>query len=164
MEPRISKANLLDLARAEHQKFDDLMRGVSDEKISAPGAEGDWSAKDIAAHLMFWQQRAIFFLECARDGWQPDNDRWSVGSVDERNEMNYHAHKDRSVAEVLAELRAIQSKFVQLVESTPEQDLVAAARFEFLAGGALIDRISGETWEHYREHGDMLRAWRASQA
>jgi hypothetical protein len=164
MEPLISKANLLELARAEHHKFDELVRGVADSQMSAPGVEGAWSVRDIAAHLMFWQQRAIFFLECARDGWQPDNDRWSAGSIDERNEMNYQAHKNRSVADVLAELHETQAKFIRLVEATPEQDLSASGRHEFLAGVVLIDRISGETYEHYRDHSDTLGEWRAKQA
>jgi hypothetical protein len=164
MEQPIKKTQLVELIRAEHLNFDGLIQGLSEAEVTAPGVEADWSIKDIAAHLMFWQQRAIFFLECVRDGWQPEKDRWSVGSIDERNEMNYQAHKNRPVADVLAEMHETQAKLVRLVEATSEQDLVASGRFEFLAGTVLIDRISGETYQHYQEHSENLRAWLAQHA
>ena len=76
-----TKAELIKRIQAERSRFSGAISGLSEAQMEAPGAEAEWSVKDIAAHLMFWQQRAVFLLECARDGWQPGKDRWSGSTL-----------------------------------------------------------------------------------
>jgi hypothetical protein len=160
----ITKADLIERIRAEHQLFEAAIDGMTDAHMTAPGAEANWSVKDIAAHLAFWQQRAIFLLECARDGWQVDKNRWSGGDIDRLNEQVYRAHRDRPLADVLAELRQSQSEVLARLEATPEVDLTTRGRFDWLPNNVtLVDNITGETYEHYQEHSESLRSWRAKQ-
>jgi hypothetical protein len=164
MDQHTRKARLLDQIRAEHRRFDEAIAGLSEAQMTAPGAEADWSVKDIAAHLVFWQQRAIFLLECARTGWRDQNDRWGGASVDERNAQNYQAQHDRTLGEVLADLATSAETVLALLEATPEGDLFDVGRFGWLKGSTLAEAVSNETDGHYPEHLDSLRTWRAKQA
>jgi hypothetical protein len=167
MRQPTSRAGLLRLIRAAHSAFEDGIDGLTDAQMATPGTEVAWSVKDIAAHLMYWEQRAIFYLECARDGWQPEKDRWIMPRGDAYhalNEENYQAQRYRPLSGILAELRAPQAAMMRLVEATAETDLVTKGRFDWLPDRALIEMVGNETWQHYQDHSESLRSCRAKQA
>jgi uncharacterized protein (TIGR03083 family) len=155
-----TKAELLSYIEAETRKFEEAISGLDEAAMTTPGVEGDWSVKDVAAHLMFWQHRAIFLLEAARDGYSRERDRWAQGDVDERNAQNYRDNKDRPLAEILAELRASRQSMIDLIAATSDDALFTPGRFDWLRLETLVEHISGETYEHYRDHYDALVAWR----
>lgn len=56
-----------DLMRAEHARLEALLAGVSDERSIEPGAFGAWSVKDMLAHITFWEQRLVAYINGARE-------------------------------------------------------------------------------------------------
>lgn len=161
MDSHMSKADLLALIRAEQANLHNAIDGLDEAALNAPGAEVDWSVKDIAAHLLFWQQRAIFYLQCAKTGWDPKADRWAGASVDKRNEENYKANHARPVGDVLNDLVTSEETLIEMLEATPEEQIFTPGFFDWLKASLLVEAIAGETYEHYQEHMESLRAWQS---
>jgi hypothetical protein len=56
---------LMAMLREEYSRWEGLQSSMSEEEICAPDLPGEWSVKDVIAHLMAWQQVSIAQLEAA---------------------------------------------------------------------------------------------------
>lgn len=160
----MTKAQLIEALRAEYRNFEQATAALSEAQMIEPGAEEYWSVKDIAAHLAFWQQRAVFYLISARDGYKKEADRWAEEDVDKRNADNYQAQHARPLADVIGDLHTSESDVIRLVEATPDEAIFTPGYFDWCKASLLVEAISGETYEHYQEHMGSLRAWQARHA
>ena len=52
----MKKAELLDWLQEEYQKWEAFIDQVGPAGMDQPGVNGDWSIKDIVAHLMGWNR------------------------------------------------------------------------------------------------------------
>jgi hypothetical protein len=50
------KDHILAALKEEFDRWEELLDSLSEEKISKPSFENDWSIKDVAAHPWAWQQ------------------------------------------------------------------------------------------------------------
>jgi len=137
--------------RAEHARLEALLAGFSDEQLVQPGRFGEWSAKDMLAHITFWEQRLIAYFNGARESLvQPDEDE-SV-AIDRINAEVLAANRDRPLAEVRAAFASSYQQVLALAETLSAEQL---------ADEELYGLVAGDTFEHYREHSEMLVAMEA---
>ncbi len=149
-DPQNSSAGVADLMRAEHARLEALLAGFSDVELVRPGAFGEWSAKDMLAHITFWEQRLIAYLNGARESLiQPGEDEQVA--IDRINAGVLAANRDRPLAEVRAAFDDSYQQTLRLVESLSGEDL---------ADEEFFGLVAGDTFGHYREHIAMLEDWR----
>ena len=155
-----SKAELTAAMQEERGRWEALLRQVGEERMNLPGASGEWSVKDVVAHLTVWESRPVAWLEAVRAGTWPEPPPWPA-NLDEPqiNDWIYRTNRGRSALDVLNESRQTFDRLAELVAATPEPELVEQNRFEWLRGSSLADSIGGNSYEHYREHGDNIRRW-----
>src|SRR5258705_8509980 len=135
-----SKQALIDDIRHRRSRLEHTLGGLSPDKMVIPGVESDWSIKDVIAHLLFWEQRALFWLKAARDGFSDDDHTWN-DSVDNLNAQNYEANKNRPLEDVLDEERSVFNTMLHLVEAASEDNLIKPGHFSWLKGDSLATRI-----------------------
>lgn len=108
------------------------------------GAVGDSSIKDVLAHLADWEARMPVWMESARSGnpvESPDPGlTWK--QLDVLNERIYDAHRRQSLDEVLEYFRATHERFMELVESMPEEEMLERGRYAFIGKGAVYDWLT----------------------
>lgn len=139
-------ASVADRMRVEHARLEALLATIGDEQFVQPGRFGEWSAKDMLAHITFWEQRLIAYVNGARESLvQPDEDE--EAAIDRINAGVLAANRDRPLAEVRAAFEHSYHETLALAESLSAEDL---------ADEALYGLLAGDTFEHYREHIAML--------
>jgi Mycothiol maleylpyruvate isomerase N-terminal domain len=123
------------------------------DRIEEPGAMGEWTFKDVAAHLTAWRRRTVDRLGAAARGEPEPAPFWppSLGE-DEDDPINAWIHeqtKDRPSAELLAEADAVYDDFIASIRALPIEDVTKPGRFPWLEGEALADvDFSGHLDEH----------------
>jgi hypothetical protein len=133
--------------RAEHGRLEALLANFSDEELVQPGRFGEWAVKDVLAHITFWERRLIAYVNGATESLiQPDEDEQAA--IDRINAGVLAANRDRPLAEVRAAFDASYQETLALAESLSAEDL---------ADEALYGLLAGDTFEHYREHIEMLK-------
>lgn len=148
--PRNSSRTVADLMRAEHARLESLQAEIPDEQFIQPGAFGEWSVKDMLAHITFWEQRLIAYLNGARESLiQPGEDEQA--GIDRVNASVFAANRDRPLADVRASFASSYQQTLALVESLGD---------DVLTDEELYGLIAGDTFGHYREHIEMLEDWR----
>ncbi len=155
MDDVVTKAGLLERIRAARAEWEALLAGIAPERLSEPGVTGDWSVKDIVAHVGFWERSVLDGLRTGNRGLQ--------GEVDEINERVFRANRDRPLDEVLAEEREVYRQLLETIEALPEDALAAPDRFPWTGGRPVWVLIAGNTYWHYPEHAESIRAWLAGK-
>ena len=152
-----NKAGFLESIQAEHEKIDALLAQVDEIQMTQSGVAGDWSVKDILAHITAWEQCMLGWLAETRQGLIPrlpaskhDLHRWNV--------RFYLENQGCPLAEVLSAYRQTYSKVLQSIARMSEEELVNEIHGAW-PEGALWQGIADNTWGHYKEHAASIRAW-----
>ncbi len=157
MAEPMSKQTLLDKMQTRRAEWDGLIAQVGEDRLEQPGVVGEWSAKDLAAHILFWEKEMSIALDEMAQGQTP---RFAtMNDTDALNEQNWQRSHGRPAQEVLAESQAVFRRLVEQVRATPEEELLDPDRYAWLEGKPLWRAVASETYGHYRMHVDQLRAW-----
>ncbi len=149
--------NTIHDARAE---WDALLAKVPRERMTEPGVMGDWSIKDIVAHVT-WSEREM--VPVLRERRFRGSDLWNL-PVDERNQIVYEENRSRPLDEVLAESRDVFTALREALAALSDAELNEAGRIaEMPPGWTLAVVLPGNTFQHYLEHAAPIRTWLARE-
>jgi uncharacterized protein (TIGR03083 family) len=142
--------------RTGRADWDTLLDQIGEERMTQPGAAGDWTIKDIVAHVT-WHEREM--LGVLRERALVGSDLWNL-PLDERNAAIYNQNKDRPLDDVLKESRQVYPQLLELVESLSDEDLNDPSRFSDMpAEWPPRDLVGSNTFEHYADHVAAIRVW-----
>lgn len=168
MSANVSNDRVFDAIQSESDAWDALVAEVGAQHMEEPGVVGDWTFKDVAAHINAWRMRALDRLEAAAQGKpdpvppvDPDSE-----TEDEMNAAFYAANRDRPVHDVLSESRATFARLKGVVTKFSADDLSDPNRFEWMDGEALGPAIVGGSYfgHLHEEHEPEIRAWLAGRS
>lgn len=143
-----SKA-LADLAAA-HVDFKEAVRGIPVDKLAAP-VLGEWSAKDVIAHISSWDELASLDLRRIGRGHVPTLAAFREADVDEWNGFFMRGRKLFPTPQVYHELEERYDMLVEALETVPE------AMFQ---QGGMVTNFLAIAVHHYRDHAANIREWR----
>lgn len=165
------------------QDTTELMRAMSDariewlgllaqagpDRLDSPGADGDWTLKDITAHLAVYEWWTATQLEAFTHGERamvavpPGPAALPPGSdtpdMDARNALIYAHNRPRPAVEVLAESDQAFAALMAAVATFPAAALTDANCAEWTHGETPLAVIGGNSYEHYGNHMPAVRAW-----
>jgi hypothetical protein len=156
------------LARIERERlfWEDLVAEVGEENMGRPGASGDWTFRDVAAHLNAWRRRTVARLEAAAANEEAPSAQWPAGydeetddGVDAINRWFYELYRNQTTAQILAETREQFDRMKTAVELIPEADFATPGRYAWLPGHPLSAVLEGSFEHLHEEHEPLIRAW-----
>jgi hypothetical protein len=126
--------------------------GLSEPEMSRPGAVGDWSIKDIIAHVTWWEEEALTHLPVILEGSRPPRYSVKYGGIDAFNALMHERKAGLSLAEALQARDETHSRLVKYLQAVPEEQFRHETRFR--------RRLRLDTYGHYRLHAEAIRSWR----
>jgi hypothetical protein len=164
----VKKADLLNWLQLEDQQWQEFLAKIGPTRMNQPGVNGDWSMKDIVAHLTGWNRWLVARLQAAqrREAEPPPPWPTHLQTEDEINGWIYESYRERSLQEVLDEADQTYQWLLAVVESLPDD--VRVERIE--PGYHLIwmdekQFLAGEFFHHFQDdHQPDVRAWLAQDA
>jgi hypothetical protein len=129
--------------------------GLSDAQRLEPGVTGDWSVKDIIAHVTSWEEEALTHLPLVLAGGKPPKYSVTYGGIDAFNAKIAERNKDQSLSEVLRRNKNTHRRLLAFIESVPESQFAEETRFR--------RRLRLDTYGHYPKHAAAIRQWREGQ-
>ena len=163
-----SRADLLSTIQKLGDDIEQIASQVNPEQAAQPNAFGDWSFKDVIAHLNSWRLLTAARLEAGLNGTEPivpwpahlDEDR----DIDGLNRWLYESNRDKSLAEIMADSRATIERSAAAIRAVPEDALLQVGHFTWMPSYALGPGVVQGTWEHFHiDHEPEIRAWLARQ-
>jgi hypothetical protein len=148
----LDKLRLMNKLNGAWNAFKESYAGLSDDAMLEPGITGDWSVKDIIAHVTWWEQEALIHLPVILEGGRPARYSVTYGGIDAFNALRLEQKRPLCLAEVLKQQEETHRRLIAYIQSVPEDQLTRETRFR--------RRIRLDTYGHYPEHGEAIRSWR----
>jgi hypothetical protein len=126
--------------------------GLSDSELLSPGVTGQWSVRDILAHVTTWEEEALKYLPLILKGGRPPLYSHKYGGIDAFNALMTEQKRGLSLAEVLRQLDETHRGLVDYIRSVPEEQFTRETRFR--------RRLRADTYSHYPKHAKAIVTWR----
>lgn len=150
----MNKVEVLDRVKTARSRWNNLLAQVDDDLMLRPGSEGDWSAKDVLAHVMWYEREMVGMLKSrALIG----SDLWAL-PLDERNAGVHEEIEDMSLEAVRAESESVFPTLIEQLEVLPDAAYGDSAHFRHMPDEwAPWDVIAGNTFRHYPDHTESIQ-------
>ncbi|MBA2447644.1 MAG: ClbS/DfsB family four-helix bundle protein [Chloroflexi bacterium] len=135
--------------------FEESYAGLPDAWLMEPGVIGDWSVKDILAHVTTWEEEALKHLPLIIEGGRPPR-YITYGGIDAFNAQMTEQKRGLSLSDARRQLAETHRRLVELIRSVPEDQLTGETRFR--------RRPRLDTYSHYPLHAEAIRAWREQRS
>lgn len=146
--------DLLAELTTERDVFLDALEDVDAELVTVPGVVGDWSVRDLIAHVAFWAEHATEALRLATDG-RGDAFAYDISQTDAMNaRLLEESRQMRPDVAIEREDHAFAALSAALAALDP-----ALLDLRLGNGDTVADVIRYDGAEHYREHAAHVRAW-----
>ena len=139
----MDKSELIRRIEAARHGWDELLAQVDDDLALIPGAEGELSAKDLVAHVT-WYEREVLRMLSTRT--MDVTGLWALGP-DERNAAIFDQVRSMTLEDVRAESARVYAALIEQLELLPDEAYSNAARF---AGHAeRLGAVGAHRWQHH---------------
>lgn len=150
---------LASILNAERARWNDLLAQVGIERMDLPGVEGEWSVKQLVAHLTWYEQAVVDGAQQVLTTGRFTRRRPEGVSLDEQNALIAAESQSGSAADVLAEADAVFTRLVALIAACPQDLLNEPGRLGLAEDVVPWMLVANNSWAHYRLHEPSLRAW-----
>ncbi len=162
-EGPMTAARLGAILRAERRRWQALLDAVGPARLDVPGVDGSWSVKQIVAHLTWYEgvivegaQQLLQTGTFAREGLR-------ALSLDERNAILADQSRARPAATILAESERVFGQLLAVIAACPDDLLNDPRRLGLPDDVAPWMLVANNSYAHYQEHAQAIRAWLATQ-
>jgi hypothetical protein len=162
-DEQMTGAHLVSILQTERAEWNALLAQVGLERMEEPVAAGEWSVKEIVAHLT-WYERSV--VENARRVFSGgefvrprDRGEWAGLSMDERNELIVEQARPRPASDVLAEADDVFNQLLAVVAACPDRLLNDTTLLDLPDDIPPWMRLANNSYGHYQEHARDVRAW-----
>ncbi len=145
-------AALIDKVEAAWADFHASYAGLSDDDLLIPGVTGDWSIRDLIAHVAWWDAEAIAHLPTVLASDTPPRYSVTYGGIDAFNALKTKEKAGLSLDEVRAEAEETHQRLLAYLRSVPPEALKGNAK--------VTHRLRLDTYGHYPIHAADIRRWR----
>jgi hypothetical protein len=138
---------------AARAAFHDALGRVAPSSLTTPGLVGEWSAREVIAHLGYWAGRAVEVIHAVEDG------RIEEVGIDDPPVEDVNATVARVARETdLATVQAREAASVEALLERLRRMEPSLLDLELPDGMTVEASIREDGPDHYRQHADELRA------
>ncbi len=159
------KEHILAALKEEFDNWEKLLASLSEEQITAPRFDLDWSIKDVVAHLWAWQQISAARMDGGLQDREPEFPKWIVESIenweedsDQVNALTFEQCHEKSWSEIYGNWRIGFLRLLDLGNEISERDLLDGDRYSWLNGYSLAGILIA-SYAHHQEHSEKLTDW-----
>jgi hypothetical protein len=139
----------------EWKAFLESFEGLQDRALTEPGVAGQWSVRDVLAHVTTWEEEVLKAIPLILE----DKPLPRYSDIDAFNAREQHRKRNHSQDQVKQELVATHERLVAFLRGSSEGVYAMENR--------LLQRLRQDTYSyyrHYREHASQITAWRTEQS
>jgi hypothetical protein len=154
------KTQILERLQAERGRLERSLDFLSQEGMLEPNVIGEWSVKDVLAHLADWETHMCIWLTAARHGDPVKSPDFGLTweQLDLFNQHVFEAHRGQSLEEVQAYFRNTHSQFMDMVEAMPDEEMLTPGRYAFLGTDTIYNWLV-QYADHDQWAADHILEW-----
>lgn len=146
-----SKTDLLAAISQERGSLEAILETLPPERMVEPGVVGEWSVKDVLAHLVEWEQMVLGWYRAGLRGEVPElpapGYKWS--QIPQINQMIYEKHRDRPLDQVMEQFQTSHREILGVIQKLSDEELFTAGRYTWTRKNAMGTNFVSATSSHY---------------
>ena len=150
-KPR-TKEELIEDIHKEWEALEKFLATLSPEQMTQPGAIGNWSPKDVLAHLAEWQQMCMSWFNAGLQGESPhlpaEGYKWS--QMPALNQKIYGKYKDWNLEKVGELFQASHQQIFEIIRNLSDDEIFKTGHYAWTMKNAFSSYIIPCTSSHYR--------------
>ena len=153
-----SKEELMSAIRREWKKLMDVVDRLDEQKMTAPD-EGGWSPKDNLAHLTEWMNSLMGYhmdKRPAHEVMRMTEEQTRDWDMEVINPVLFERNKDRSIEDVMDELKRTYEKVLAKLDAMSYEDLMKPRHADDPEKRPLLLWVIGDTSGHFAEHREVI--------
>jgi len=135
-------------------EFTESYAGLSDGEMLKPGVTGEWSVRDLIAHVTTWEEETLKHLPGMLQGKKYPRYSVAYGGINAFNALMTRNKQNLSFPEVLRQQEQVHARLLEFLKNVSEEYLDSRTRFRH--------RLRMDTYSHYPKHARAIRSWRNS--
>jgi hypothetical protein len=158
----MNKTELIAWLRGEQQQWLDLLNQFDDAELEMSGVNGDWSLKDLVAHLTTWHRDHILCLDAAVMNTPIADPPWplEISNTDDINAWIFSQSSRRKLKDVLDENEQVFEALIEIVENFSEDIQVEIIKDHRVVRFGEQQFSVGYFFDHFHEdHEAQIREW-----
>ena len=160
----MNKTELIMWLQSEQREWLSLLGQIDESSLEKPGVNGNWSIKDLIAHLTTWHQDHLLCLDAAAKDIPVPDPPWpiEITDTDEINAWIFTHNQKRQLGDVLEENRQVFEALLAIVKSFPESIKIDVVNDYRIVRFGQQQFSVGYFFDHYHEdHETQIREWLA---
>jgi hypothetical protein len=159
MSKPTTKNQITETAQAERAALEQLLANLTPEQMIQPKIVGDWSAKDVLAHLIEWEQMVVEWYEAGVKGKVPvtPSEEYNWGQLPHLNHAIYLKHRDKTLVDIQKNFKISYKKILKTIQGIPEKELFTRGHYAWTKNNTLAAYFISGTSSHYRWARTTLR-------
>lgn len=157
----MDKEQMLVSIETERRRLEKNLANFTEQEMIEPGVIGEWSIKDILAHLVDWEQRFLGWYQAGLRGEIPHTpapgETWH--DLDRLNREIYEENKERALSSVLSDFHSSYTQVLEIIQSMPESEIFDVGHYAWTENANLAAFIMANTANHYRWAKTQIRKW-----
>lgn len=148
----MKRQQLLEKLASAWTELQESYADLSDEQLTMAHVTGDWSVKDIIAHVSWWEEEALKHLPLIIAGGTPPRYATQYGGIDAFNAQMTERKHGLPLVDVLHQRDETHRRLVEYIQDVPEEQFTRETRFRH--------RLRLDTYSHYPIHTKAILQWR----
>lgn len=147
---------LIGKVNTERSTWQGLLEQIDPEKMHESGVSGEWSLKDVIAHITWHENEMVNMVQ---NHVLKGSDLWEL-ITDERNAVIQEENRHKSLEQVMEESDQIHQQLMELLPTLSDEDLINPDNFTGMPPDWQPWTILADnTYEHYQHHIKDLKRW-----
>lgn len=146
-----SKAQLLEQTRERYTALQAELEKLTDDQMVDPGILGDWSIKDILAHLLEWQRMVLSWYQAGKRGETPTtpSEKYTWREIPALNHEIYLNYRDAPLDEIVRDFKASHQRMLSEIEAMSNDELFTPKVYKWTNSTTLGSYLTSATCSHY---------------
>jgi hypothetical protein len=161
MKDPTSKSELIQAINTARHEWDTLIAQIPPHRLSEPVAEGEWSIKDVIAHVTEYDRWLALGLALRLQ--KPPQIWLDDISLDQFNAVLHQQIAGRDPDDIITDSNRVFQDLIHEVEAHSEAYLFGTHRVEGVPDEVIpYQTLKSESYGHYHDHIPAIKAWLSS--
>lgn len=146
-----SKAQLLEYSATNYEKLQAEIAKLTPEEMVEAGTVGEWSVKDVLAHLYEWQRMVRSWYAIGKRGENPitPSEAYTWKEIPALNQHIYETYRDIELDNITEKLATSHAETLREIDGMSDEELFTPKIYKWTKSTTLGSYYTSATSSHY---------------
>lgn len=152
----MNRQEFIDKIWSSREELESTLARINDKRKGLIILHGEWSVKDLIAHLGFWEERVVSLFKILQAGKTPSSFHEDLDNVNAKALLH---SRSQTLAQVVQSEKSAFKDVMDLIDAASDEELFNPRHYAWTQGQSFEEMLSDNTWGHYEEHIPEMMAW-----